>query len=91
MHLVDRVIDGPRPPYRAQDFVHEGLTDLDFGTILARVGDEVFDRRTQRGRYIFYNVGPLAEHGKLDVIALGSTQAEAEQGLLADLPRRLGL
>ena len=35
--------------------------------------------------------GPLAESGKLDVIAIGETQAEAEQALLADLPRRLAL
>ena len=91
MHLVDRVVEGQRPPYRAQDFVHPRLTDIDFSTILARVGDAVFDQQTQRGRYIFYNVGPLAEHGKFDVIALGATQAAADQALLADLPRLLEL
>ena len=91
MHLVDRVVAGPRPPYRAQDFVHEKLTSLRFGDVLERLGPEVFDRRTQRGRFLFYNVGPLAEFGKLDVIALGATQAEAEQAMLADLPRLLGL
>ena len=91
MRLVERVVDGPRPPYRAQDFVHPRLADLDFAELLERVGDAVFDHRTQRGRYVFYNVGPLSEFGKLDVIALGTTQAEAEQALLADLPRVLGL
>ena len=30
MHLVDRVVTGPRPPYRAQDFQHDRLTDLSF-------------------------------------------------------------
>ena len=91
MHLVDRVVTGPRPPYRAQDFQHDRLADLRFVDILDRVGSEVFDRRTQRGRFIFYNVGPLPLHGKLDVTAIGATQAEAEQSLLVDLPRCLGL
>ena len=91
MHLVDRVVSGPRPRYRAQDFVHERLLSVSFRELLERVDREAFDARTQTGRYIFYNVGPLAGCGKLDVIALGATQAEAEQAMLADLPRRLGL
>lgn len=91
MHLVDRVVTGPRPPYRAQDFQHERLADFSFFEILDRVGSDVFDHQTQRGRFIFYNVGPLSLHGKLDVTAIGSTQAEAEQALLAELPRCLGL
>ena len=91
MHLVDRVVAGPRPRYRAQDFVHERLLSVTFGELLERVGADAFDARTQTGRYIFYNVGPLAGCGKLDVIALGATQAEAEQAMLADLPRLLGL
>lgn len=91
MHLVDRVVPKPRPPYRAQDFVHERLLETRFGDLLQRVGRDAFDARTGAGRYIFYNVGPLAGCGKLDVIALGETQAEAEQAMLADLPRTLGL
>ncbi len=91
MHLVDRVVSGPRPRYRGQDFVHERLQGLGFGEVLERVGRHAFDADAQTGRYIFYNIGPLAEHGKLDVIALGETQAEAEQALLADLPSLLGL
>jgi hypothetical protein len=91
MHLVDRIVTGPRPPYRAQDFSHESLTGVTFGDIVERLGGDVFDQRRQTGRYIFYNLDPLAESGKLDVIAIGETQAEAEQALLADLPRRLAL
>ena len=91
MHLVDRVVSGPRPRYRGQDFVHERLQGLGFGEVIERVGRHAFDADAQTGRYIFYNIGPLAEHGKLDVIALGETQAEAEEALLADLPSLLGL
>lgn len=91
MHLVDRLLRGKRPPYRAQDFMHRDLVGVGFPEILDRVGDALFDPKTGRGRYIFYNVGPLARNGKLDVIALGSTSAEAERSLHEDLPRRLGL
>ena len=91
MHLVDRVFRGPRPPYRAQDFQHERLLDRGFSEVRDRLGPELFSSSTQTGRYILYNIGPLAAHGKLDVVALGDTQAEAEQALLADFPRFLGL
>ena len=91
MHLVERIVSGPRPRYRAQDFVHEGLRALSFADVLERVGPQAFDAGARTGRYVFYNVGPLAACGKLDVIALGRTPAEAEQALTADLPRLLGL
>lgn len=91
MHLVDRVVSGPRPPYRAQDFVHDGLLSASFRDVLERVGDEAFDAGRQTGRYIFYNVGPLPGCGKFDVIALGATQADAEHAMQDGLPRLLGL
>ncbi len=95
MALLDRLLDRadgqPRPPYRAQDFVHEGLAGADFAEILAALGDEVFDPATGRGRYILYNVGPLARFGKLDVIALGDSRPQAEAAMEEDLPRLLGL
>ncbi len=80
-----------RPPYRAQDFVHPDLVGVDFSDILARVGDALYDPATGRGRYIFYNVGPLAGSGKLDVIAIGQTQEDAEKALEEELPALLGL
>ncbi|MDX1501773.1 MAG: hypothetical protein R3325_05375 [Thermoanaerobaculia bacterium] len=92
MHLLDRVLDGgPRPPYRAQDFVHPGLVGVPFREILERVGEAGWTRERREGRYLFYNVGPLAEHGKLDVLALGADAADADRALTVDLPRRLGL
>ena len=91
MHLVDRLVRGSRPPYRAQDFVHDRLAEATFPEIVARLGPDLFNAARQTGRFIFYNVGPLPMFGKLDVIAIGDTQAEAEQALLSDLPRRMGL
>ncbi len=92
MALLDRLLDGrSRPPYRAQDFIHSDLVGVGFGDILEAVGEEAFDPVIGRGRFIFYNVGPLAGFGKLDVIALGRSQSEAEAGLEEDLPRLLGL
>ena len=52
---------------------------------------KVVDPVTGKGRYIFYNVGPLVRHGKLDVISLGSSANDAEDAIHEDLPRRLGL
>ena len=91
MTLVDRLISGPRPPYRAQDFTDRGLVGMPLSEIFSRVADDLFDRGTQRGRFIFYNVGPLTEAGRLDVIALGHRQDEADRAILDDFPRLLGL
>ena len=91
MHLVDRVVDGPRPTYWAQDYMHDGLVGVDFRDMLDRLGGAVFDATTGRGQYVLYNVGPLAKHGKLDVIAFGDSPEAAEDGARVELPRRLGL
>ena len=91
MHLVDRLIQGPRPAYIAQDVMHEGLIGRSFEQILDEVGEELFDPKTQQGRFVFYNVGPLKERGKLDVIALGRDPQDARHGVEQLLPELLGL
>jgi len=91
MHLVDRVVAGPRPPYRAQDFMHEDLVGVEFRELLERLDGAVYDPATGDGSYILYNVGPLTNTGKFDVVAIGSTPSEAERLIGEDLPRRLGL
>ena len=93
MHLVDRLLTrgrGSRPPYRAQDVTAPGLAGARFADLLGLVGDEAFDAARGTGRFVFYNVGPLAAFGKLDVIALGDTQSAAERAMLETLPRLLG-
>ena len=90
MHLVDRVVPGPRPPYRAQDIVSPRLVGMSFEDLAATVGDRLFDHRTGSGQYLLYNVGPLQRYGKLAVIALAGTQAEADTALQYDLPVLLG-
>jgi hypothetical protein len=91
MTLVDRLVKGPRPAYRAQDVVHPELEGVAFADLRARLAGELYDPRTGRGRFVLYNPGPLAEVGKIDVIAFGETQAEAETAMEIDLPRCLGL
>jgi len=91
MHLIDRVVAGPRPPYRAQDVVSPGLIGVSFEDVTATLGDDLFDHVTQRGRYLLYNVGPLRRLGKLGVVALARTQDEADEAICHDLPRRLGV
>ena len=90
MRLLERVVSGPRPPYRAQDIVSPQLVGVSFEDLVAALGDRLFDHRTQRGRYLLYNVGPLQRFGKLAVIALASTQAEADEAMQDELPRCLG-
>jgi hypothetical protein len=91
MAFMDRLFPHGRPPYRARDFVHANLTGVPFTELLARVGDRAWEHSTREGTYLFYNTGPLKEFGKLDVIALGSTQVEADRALEDELPRLWGL
>jgi hypothetical protein len=91
MALLDRLFPDGRPPYRARDFVHPDLVGVPFTELLAAVGEEAWNAATRKGRFIFYNTGPLAGHGKLDVIALGTSQAAADAALEEDLPRLWGL
>ena len=92
MHLVDRLVTrtrGRRPPYRAQDVTARHLVGARFDQVLELAGGEAFDPASGAGRFIFYNVGPLTAVGKLDVIALGETQAAAERAMEEDLPALL--
>jgi hypothetical protein len=91
MHLVDRLVPGPRPDYIAQDFVHPELVGATLTHILERVGDELYDPENGQGRFVFYNPGPLAEKGKIDVISIGENPADAERGVQQILPELLGL
>jgi len=91
MSLLDRLFEGTRPPYRAQDLVRPGLVGAAFQDVLAAVGDELYDPLTRTGHFVFYNVGPLAGAGKLDVISLGRTQQEAEELMELRLPGLLGV
>ncbi len=86
MSLVDRLVAGRRPPYRAQDFVSPRLVGTSFEEVRSRLASELYDPASGEGRFILYNVGPLNTSGKLDVIALGRTQERAEAALEVDVP-----
>ncbi len=91
MSLLDRLLRGPRPPYRAQDVAFPKLIGARLRDLLELIGDELFRTETGRGRFIFYNLGPLDGHGKFDVISIGSDQEDAERGVVDILPKLLGL
>lgn len=91
MNLVDRLYPAGRPPYQAQAFVHPELVGTTFEQLLARLGDAVRDRGPGAGRFLLYNVGPLEQFGKFDVVALGSSRSHVDELLTRELPRRLGL
>ena len=85
MSLVDRLLPGKRPPYRAQDFISQQLMGMSFEDVRSRLESELYDPARGEGRFILYNVGPVSATGKLDVIALGQTQERAEAALEVDL------
>ena len=89
MHLVDRLFPAGRPPYRARDFVSRRWEGASFTALADAIGDELYDPRTGRGRFILYNVGCLA-FGKFDVIALGRDIDDATRALEEDLPALVG-
>ncbi len=91
MSLLDRLLHGPRPPYRAQDVVFPELIGSGLPDLLELVGDLAFQTESGEGRFIFYNLGPLHGHGKFDVISIGADQDDAERGVVEILPKRLGL
>ncbi len=97
MALVERIAPHYRPapgrfePYRAQDVTYAGLVGARFKDVLELVQDEAYDPSTRKGRFIFYNVGPISRFGKFDVIALGETPERADAAILEDLPRLLGV
>lgn len=91
MRLLDRLFPQGRPKYRAQDYVHEKLVGMPFTEVLERVGDLAYDARSGKGRFVFYNVGPLAGSGKIDVISLADTWDEVERGFSEILPQALGI
>ncbi len=91
MSFVDRVLGGPRPCYRAQDVEHPGLVGWTFPRLLERVGEHAYDVASGGGRFLFYNLGPLEPHGKLDVIALGESRADADHAIEELLPSLLDL
>lgn len=81
----------PRPHYRAQDFVHSGLAGAQFNDVLDAVGDALYEPKKGGGTFVFYNVGPLARSGKLDVIAVAESHERAQLAVAEDLPSLLGL
>ncbi len=91
MNLVDRLYPEGRPPYQAQGFVHRDLVGLSFRELRARMGDSLRDRGIDAGRFVLYNVGPLEQFGKFDVVAIGSSRDQVDQLMTEELPRRLGL
>ncbi|MGB0589425.1 MAG: hypothetical protein ACPGU1_07085 [Myxococcota bacterium] len=91
MHLVERVFHGARPAYRARDVVSERLVGIPFNEVLRRLDGHLFDARTGEGEFLLYNVGCLAQHGKLDVVAFGDDQASVTIALEERLPELLGI
>ena len=79
MHLVDRLFD-ERPHYVAQDWQNDTLIGMTFEELRAALEPDLWTPQNPDGRFILYNVGPLENDGKFDVISLGDTPEEAWEG-----------
>jgi hypothetical protein len=90
MSLVDRLVDGERPPYLAMDHEDSTLEGMRFPELLEAVGDDVYDSQTGEGRFVFYNVGALQKEGKFDVISIGDSPQDARWAAEEYLPDLLG-
>lgn len=93
MHLVDRLVpyNGKRPAYVATDyFLPDSAQGMDFSDLTEALKPDLYSPKTDDGRFILYNVGPLDEYGKFDVISLGDDPDDAQRGLDEILPERLG-
>lgn len=89
MRLVDRLFPDGRPSYVAQDWMAEKLVGIPFSELTRRLGDHLFDPATGNGRFILYNVGPLAGRGKFDVIGIGTDPGDAWSAVRELLPTLL--
>lgn len=89
MRLVDRLFPDGRPSYVAQDWMSDSLVGMKFQDLTERLGEHLFDPSTGRGRFILYNVGPLAGRGKFDVIGLGADPDDAWSAVRDLLPTLL--
>ena len=63
---------------------------MTFEELVDRLGSSLYDASTGQGQFVLYNVGCLERHGKLDVIALGATEAESESLLEDAFPQVAG-
>ena len=91
MLLMNRLFgDWAARPYAAMECHLEGLDRLGFEALIAGLGDEVYDRRTGRGRLIVYAPGRIASRSGLSYIALGRTRSEARDWALRGVPELVG-
>ena len=78
MHLVDRLFEGGRPCYLARDIVAPRIAGgWTFERLARRLEPLLYDAGERQGRLILYNVGPLEDYGKFDIVALGNNRHEA--------------
>jgi len=90
MSLVNRIFgDYRKVKYRATDYTDERLISKPFSYLVKIFKDDLYDKRTGKGRFIFYNPGCMRDYGKFDVISLGKTREEAFEGIEKVIPEKL--
>jgi len=90
MSLVNRIFgDYRKIKYRATDYIDNRLKGLNFTQLMEIFKDDLYDRETGKGRFVFYNPGCLTDYGKFDVISIGASREEAFAGIDKVIPDKL--
>ncbi len=90
MSMLNRVLgDWAERPYYARNLLVTGIDRLPGQALLEHFESDLFDRRTGRGRLIFYNLGWRGNRPTLSVIGLAETQNEAELLINEQVTERL--
>ena len=90
MTLMNRLFgDWSRQPFAIQVLEVPGLDRLTFSDLLEALGEELYDARTGRGRWILYNAGRIRYRSGISAIALGESWQQASKRARRELPERL--
>lgn len=90
MTLMNRLFgDWMRQPYATHDCLHEGLNRFSFQDLVTGWSDDLFDRRTGRGRLILMTPGKIRHRSGVSVIALADDWNEAARIASEEVPEKL--
>ncbi len=90
MTLMNRLFgDYASRPYASHVCQIPGLNAISFRALVEDLGDELYDRRTDSGRFILFSPGRIRQAG-VSVIALGESWQEAADAAFVEFPELVG-
>lgn len=91
MTLMNRLFgDWSNHPYASHVCHVPGLSGISFSSLIERLGPQLFDARSQTGRFILYCPGRISTHSGVSVIGLGHDWPSAARATFEEFPTILG-